>query len=77
MVRRNLIPTLAALALLLPLACRGERDMAEQAQMPDTMPIVRAMQEATARDSMLDTIPGGEMARGDSAAAMQLLKKKM
>jgi hypothetical protein len=28
-------------------------------------------------DSMLDTIPGGEMARGDSVAAARLLKKKM
>jgi hypothetical protein len=35
------------------------------------------MREPTASDSMLDTIPGGEMARGDSAASMRLLKRKM
>ncbi len=51
--------------------------MAEQVEMPDTMPVVRAMEDAAARDSMLDTIPGGEMARGDSASAMRLLKKTM
>jgi hypothetical protein len=40
------------------------------------MPVVRAMHEPGARDSMLDTIPGGEMARGDSAAAQKLLRRK-
>ena len=57
--------------------CRKQREMAEHVEMPDTMPIVRAMHDADARDSMLDTIPGGEMVRGDSAAAMRMLKKKM
>ena len=33
--------------------------------------------DGSARDRMLDTMPGGEMARGDSAVSMQLLKKKM
>ena len=28
-------------------------------------------------DSMLDTMPGGEMARGNDSAVMKLLKKKM
>jgi hypothetical protein len=28
------------------------------------------------RDSMMDTIPGGEMARGDSTASMELLRRK-
>lgn len=51
--------------------------MAEEVEMPDTMPVVRAMHDAEARDSMLDTIPGGEMVRGDSAASMELLKDKM
>jgi hypothetical protein len=41
------------------------------------MPVARAMYDATARDSMLATIPGGEMARGDSSAARKLLQKKM
>lgn len=57
--------------------CRKQRDMPERVEMPDSMPIMRAMQDAGARDSMLDTIPGGEMARGDSVASMQLLKDKM
>ncbi|MEJ2206755.1 MAG: hypothetical protein P8170_21925 [Gemmatimonadota bacterium] len=50
--------------------------MPERLEMPDTMPIMRAMQDAQARDSMMDTIPGGEMARGDSAASTQLLRRK-
>lgn len=45
--------------------------------MSDSMPVARAMHDAKARDSMLDTMPGGEMVRGDSAAAARLLKKKM
>jgi hypothetical protein len=70
---------LAALgALLLLGACaRTERDMSERADLPDTMPVVRAMHDGTARDQLLDTMPGGEMARGDSGASMRLLKKKM
>ena len=80
MVRRRLRVLdygLAAVALLAAAACGRERDMAEKVEMPDTIPIVRAMEDAAARDSMLDTIPGGEMARGDSTAAMRLLKSKM
>ena len=34
------------------------------------------MQDPAARDAMLDTMPGGEMARGDSAAEMRLLDSK-
>jgi len=45
--------------------------------MKDSMPVVRAMHDTAARDSMLDTMPGGKMVRGDSAASMKLLKKKM
>lgn len=56
---------------------RTERDTAEQMDMPDSMPIVRALEDDSARDRMLDTMPGGEMARGDSAASLRLLKKKM
>jgi len=63
-------------ALLLP-TCRRERDMPERVEIADTMPVRRAMENAAARDSMLDTMPGGEMVRGDSAAAMGLLKEKM
>ncbi|MGH7723847.1 MAG: hypothetical protein ACREOU_00285 [Candidatus Eiseniibacteriota bacterium] len=66
-----------AVALLTVMGCTRERDMNEQVEMPDSMSAMRAMHESTARDSMLDTIPGGEMARGDSAASMRLLKRKM
>ena len=51
--------------------------MPDHVEIPDTMAVIRAMHDAAARDSMLDTMPGGEMARGDSAAAMRLLKQKM
>jgi hypothetical protein len=34
------------------------------------------MHDEVVRDSMLDVMPGGEMARGDSAAAMELLHRK-
>lgn len=51
--------------------------MADRVEMPDSMPVMRAMEDAEVRDSMLDTMPGGEMARGDSAAEMRLLKEKM
>ena len=58
-------------------ACSTARDMSEKVDMPDSMPVMRAMQNMKTADSMLDTMPGGEMARGDSAAAMRLLKKKL
>ncbi len=77
MVRRRLAIALALGTALALAACRRERDMPEHVEMPDTMPVIRAMHDAAARDSMLDTMPGGEMARGDSAAAMRLLKRKM
>ncbi len=77
MVRRRLAIALALGAALALAACGRERDMPEHVEMPDTMPVIRAMHDAAARDSMLDTMPGGEMARGDSAAAMRLLKRKM
>ena len=67
----------AALALGICAGCRRNRDMPEKAEMPDSMQVLRAMHQPAARDAMLDTIPGGEMARGDSAAATKLLKKKM
>lgn len=57
--------------------CRRNQDMADRAEMPDTMQVMRAIEDPTARDSMLDTLPGGEMVRGDSAAEMRLLKDKM
>ena len=68
---------LLVVALVLVAGCGPERDAAERMEMPDSMPVMRAMQNDSMRDEMLDTMPGGEMARGDSAAAMKLLKDKM
>lgn len=34
------------------------------------------MTDPAKADSMLDTMPGGEMVRGNDSAAMRLLKKK-
>ncbi len=77
LVARSLA-TLGILAAVVGTAgCPKQREMAERVEMPDSMPVVRAMHDAGARDSMLDTIPGGEMARGDSAAEMKTLKTKM
>jgi hypothetical protein len=68
---------LAGVTLLAALACARDRDMPESVDMKDSMPIVRAIEDRSAADSMLDTIPGGEMVRGDSAAAERLLRDKM
>lgn len=68
---------LSAILTAVPAACGHEQDMPERMEMPDTMPVMRALENPSARDSMLDSMPGGEMVRGDSAAAMRLLKKKM
>jgi hypothetical protein len=68
------------LALSLPWqlqACDRERDMPDRAEMPDSMPVMRALEDPAAADSMLDTLPGGEMVRGDSSAAARLLRDKM
>jgi len=58
-------------------ACSTEQDMPETVDMQDSMPLVRAIDDMSAADSMLDTLPGGEMARGDSAAARRLLLDKV
>lgn len=77
MVRWRLIAVAASVLMVAAAGCRREADMPEKVEMPDTAIVMRAMSDAEARDSMMDTIPGGEMARGDSAAAAALLKKKM
>lgn len=79
MVRRRvsgLLVAAAGLTAILALGCARTRDMPERVELRDSMPVVRSMHDMRAADSMLDTMPGGEMARGDSAAAMRLLKKK-
>ena len=50
--------------------------MPEQVEMPDTMEVMRAMRDPAARDALLDTMPGGEMARGDAVAEMRFLDRK-
>ncbi len=78
MVRRRVKRGLGwGIVLVLALAaCAREGEMPEQVEMPDTMEVMRAMGDPAARDAMLDTMPGGEMARGDSAAEMRLLDNK-
>jgi hypothetical protein len=50
--------------------------MPERVELPDPMPVERAMEDPDAIDSMLAALPGGEMARGDSALSMHLLECK-
>lgn len=57
--------------------CRKDREMAEQLEMPDSTEIMEALTNRAMQDSMLDVMPGGEMARGDSAAAERLLREKL
>ena len=70
MVRRSLTLVVVVAAL----ACRENRNMADRTVMPpaDSAMIKNPMKA----DSMLDTMPGGEMARGNDSATMHLLKKK-
>lgn len=71
-VARVALPMLVAF-----LACGEERDMPEVVEMPDQQAVERAMHDDEDRDALLDTMPGGEMARGDSLAEMKLLEEKM
>ena len=75
MVRRSLI-LVPLTAISLTASCGPERDMPERLEMPDTNDVVRAMEDEAVRDSLMDVMPGGEMARGDSAATMELLARK-
>jgi hypothetical protein len=69
-VRGRLI---VAFLLMLP-ACRENRPTADRAEAP---PADSALLNPMKADSMLDTMPGGEMARGNDSAARRLIKKKM
>jgi hypothetical protein len=56
-------------------ACGRNKPMADRVEMPamDTATVM----DAARRDSMLDTMPGGEMVRGNDSAAVRLLRRKM
>ena len=69
MVRRIVI------VLALVAACKENRPMADQVEMPRADSGL--VQNPMKADSMLDTMPGGEMVRGNDSAAMKLLRKKM
>lgn len=65
------------LVVALAVSCASEGEMSKSLEMTDTTEVMRAMRDAASRDALLDTMPGGEMARGDTAAELKLLKKKM
>lgn len=71
MVRRGVIVVLALAAL----ACRENRPTADRTVTPPADSAM--MHDPLKADSMLDTMPGGEMARGNDSAAMRLIRKKM
>ena len=71
MVRRDLAFVIALIGFA---ACRENRPMADQVEMPTMDSGVAA--DPMKVDSMLDTMPGGEMVRGNDSAAVRLLKKK-
>lgn len=75
MVRWRLILALGV-ASVLGGACRMERDMPDVEGAPDSMAVIRALSSDSVRDSLMDVMPGGEMARGDSVAARRLLERK-
>ena len=67
----------AGFPALLAAGCKKDREMAEQMEMPDRTQIMEALGDEIMMDSMLDVMPGGEMVRGDSAAAERLLMRKL
>ena len=69
MVRR-----VVALALLVA-ACRHNRPMANKVEVQHMDSTV--LTNSARMDSMLDTMPGGAMVKGNDSAAHRLLKKKM
>lgn len=63
------------LAALLGIGCRENRPMADRVEMPrmDSGGLI----DTRKLDSLLDTMPGGEMVRGNDSATRRLLKRKM
>lgn len=77
-VRGTLRGALALACLtLLATACRKDSDMMEEMEMPDSTTVMEALTDDDMQDSLLDIMPGGEMARGDSAASERLLMEKL
>ncbi len=76
MVRRHLIAAglLLGAAVVAP-GCRENRPMADRVELPAADSAMAA--DMARADSMLDTMPGGEMVRGSDSAAARLLRKKM
>jgi len=64
-----------AVVVLAALACRENRPTADRTETPPADSSM--MRDPMKADSMLDTMPGGEMARGNDSATMRLIKKKM
>jgi len=62
-------------ALVLATSCRENREMADRVELPVMDSTL--IREPMKLDSMLDTLPGGEMVRGNDSAAIRLIKKKM
>lgn len=62
-------------ALVLATSCRENREMADRVELPVMDSTL--IREPMKLDSMLDTMPGGEMVRGNDSAAVRLIKKKM
>jgi hypothetical protein len=65
---------LVALALLAA-ACGKNRPMADKADTPAMDST--AMMSPARMDTMLDTMPGGEMVRGNDSAVNRLMRKKV
>ncbi|MGH7646110.1 MAG: hypothetical protein ACREMR_11060 [Gemmatimonadales bacterium] len=56
------------------LGCGRDRPMADMVEMPHADSTM--LGDRAKLDSMLDTMPGGEMARGSDSAASKLMRKK-
>lgn len=60
---------------LLAVACRANRPMVDRVEMPDADSTLMA--DPMKADGLFDTMPGGEMVRGNPSATARLLKAKI